>query len=78
MKKNLKEVHINETNILLEGNLVKGGIIPGKIAELSRIVTIQADTVIDGPVYAAQMEIQSGDAQITGAVFTQRELHINS
>ena len=78
MKKNLKEVHINETNILLEGNLVKGGIIPGKIAELSRIVTIQADTVIDGPVYAAQLEIQSGDAQITGAVFTQRELHVNS
>lgn len=78
MKKNLKEVHINETNILLEGNLVKGGIIPGKIAELSRIVTIQADTVIDGPVYAAQIEIQSGDAQITGAVFTQRELHVNS
>ncbi len=78
MKKNLKEVHINETNILLEGNLVKGGIIPGKISELSRIVTIQADTVIEGPVYAAQMEIQSGEARITGAVFTQRELHVNS
>lgn len=78
MKANLKEIHINETNILLDGNLVKGGILPGKIAELTRIVTIQGNTVIEGPVYAAQMEILSGDASITGAVFTQRELHINS
>lgn len=78
MKKNLKEIHINETNILLEGNMVKGGILPGKIAELTRTVTIQADSVIDGPLYAAQLEIKSGDVQVTGAVFTQRELHVNS
>lgn len=78
MKKNLKEVHINETNILLEGSLVKGGIIPGKISELTRIVTIQADSVIEGPLYAAKLEIQSGDVQVTGAVFTQGELHVNS
>lgn len=76
--KNLKEVHINETNILLNGNLVKGGILPGKIAELSRTVTIQADTKVDGPMYAAQLEIQGGETVVTGAVFTQRELHINS
>ncbi|MBQ3868171.1 MAG: hypothetical protein II789_06475 [Clostridia bacterium] len=76
--KNLKEIHINETNILLNGNLVKGGILPGKIAELTRTVTIQADTVVEGPVYAAQMEIQGGETHITGAVFVQRELHINS
>ena len=78
MKKNLKEVHINETNILLEGSLVKGGIIPGKISELTRIVTIQADSVVEGPLYAAKLEIQSGDVQVTGAVFTQGELHVNS
>ena len=76
--KDLKEIHINETNILLNGNLVKGGILPGKIAELSRTVTIQADTTVDGPMYAAQLEIQSGDTIVSGAVFTQRELHINS
>ena len=76
--KKLKETHINETNLLLDGNIVKGGILPGKIAELTRIVTVQSDTVIDGPVYAAQMEIQNGEAQFAGAVFTQRELHINT
>ncbi len=76
--KNLKEININETSILLNGNLVKGGIIPSRIAELTRVVTIQSDTVINGPVYAAQMEIQGGEVQITGAVFVQRELHINS
>lgn len=76
--KNLKEIHINETNLLLNDNLVKGGILPSKIAELSRIVTIQANTLIEGPVYAAQMEIQGGETHITGAVFVQRELHVNS
>ncbi len=76
--KDLKEIHINETNILLNGNLVKGGILPNKIAELTRTVTIQADTTIEGPVYAAQIEIQGGETHITGAVFSQRELHINS
>ncbi len=63
---------------MLNGNLVKGGILPGKIAELSRTVTIQANTKIDGPLYAAQLEVQGGETIITGAVFTQRELHINS
>lgn len=76
--KNLKEIHINETNILLNGNLVKGGILPNKIAELTRIVTIQADTIVEGPIYAAQMEVQGGETHVTGAVFVQRELHVNS
>jgi len=76
--KELKEIHINETNLLLDGNLVKGGILPGKIAELTRWVTIQSDTIIEGPVYAAKMEVQGGDTRITGAVFTQQELYINS
>jgi len=76
--KDLKEIHVNEANLQLNGNLVKGGILPGKISELTRTVTIQADTVVDGPVYAANMEIQGGDTHITGAVFTQKELYVNS
>ena len=76
--KKLKETHINETNILLDGSLVKGGILPSKISELTRIVTVQGDSVIEGPLYAAQLEIQNGEAHFQGAVFTQRELHVNS
>lgn len=76
--KNLKETHINETNIVLNGNLVKGGILPGKIAELTRVITIEANSVIDGATYGAQLEIKNGDVQFAGAVFVQRELHVNS
>jgi len=76
--KELKEIHVNETNLLLEDNLVNGGILPGKIAELTRIVTIQRDTVIEGPLYAAKIEIRGGDTRITGAAYTPQEIYIDS
>lgn len=76
--KELKEIRINETNIQLKDNLVKGSILPEKIAELTRTVTIQGNTTIEGPVYAHKLEIQQGDADLKGAVFTHLELYINS
>jgi hypothetical protein len=76
--KELKEIRFNETNIQLKDNLVKGSILPEKIAELGRTVTIQGNTVIEGPVYAHKLEIQQGDSEIQGAVFTQLELYVNS
>ena len=50
--KNLTEIRVNGNHLSLDGNLVKGGILPEKIAELARTVTIQKDTVVDGPIYA--------------------------
>ena len=76
--KELKEIRINENNLQLNGNLVKGGVLPAKIAELSRTVTIQADTRVEGPIYASKMEVQNGETVVTGAVFTQQELYVNS
>jgi hypothetical protein len=76
--KELKELRFNETNIQLKNNRVKGSILPEKIAELNRTITIQGGTVIEGPVYAFKLEIQQGDSEIHGAVFTQLELYINS
>ena len=70
--KKLKETHINETNILLDGSLVKGGILPSKISELTRIVTVQGDSVIEGPLYAAQLEIQNGEAHFQGVIDFQK------
>lgn len=43
-----------------------------------RTITIQGSTVIEGPVYAHKLEIQQGDSEIHGAVFTQLELYVNS
>lgn len=76
--KDLKEIRINENNLVLNGNRVAGGILPNKIAELPRTVTVQKDSLIDGPVYAAQINVESGDADFKGAVFSQREIYVNT
>ncbi len=76
--KELNEIRFNETNIQLKDNLVKGSILPEKIAELNRTITIQGSTIIEGPVYAHKLEIQQGDSEIHGAVFTHLELYVNS
>lgn len=76
--KELKEVRFNENNIQLKDNLIKSSILPEKVSELSRTITIQGNTIIEGPVFAYKLEIQNGDLEIKGAVFTQLELYINS
>lgn len=76
--KELKEVRFNESNIQLKDNLVKGSILPEKIAEMDRTITIQGNAVIEGAVYAHKLEIQQGDAELRGAVFTQLEMYVNS
>lgn len=76
--KELNEIRFNEKNIQLKDNLVRGGILPEKAAELNRVITIQGDTVIEGAVCAKKIEIENGNTQINGAVYTQLELHINS
>jgi cytoskeletal protein CcmA (bactofilin family) len=76
--KELKELRFNESNIQLKDNLVRGSILPEKVAELNRTITVQGDTTVEGPVYAHKLEIQNGDLEIQGAVFTQLELYLNS
>jgi hypothetical protein len=76
--KELKELRFNETNIQLKDNLVKGSILPEKISELGRTITIQGNTIIEGPVYAHKLEVQNGDSTVHGAVFTHLELYVNS
>ena len=74
----LKEIRFNESNIQLKDNLVKGSILPERVSELTRTITVQGNTIIEGPVFAHKMEIQNGSLEIQGAVFTQLELYINS
>ena len=64
----LKELRFNETNIQLKDNLVKGSILPEKISELGRTITVQGNSVIEGAVYAHKLEIQQGDSEIRGAI----------
>ncbi len=74
----LKELRLTDTNLRLDQNIVKGGILPNKIAELTRSVTVVGETVVDGPLYASQLTINGGPLEVKGAVFTQKELYINS
>ena len=74
----LHEISFDESNILLNDNWVKGSILPTKMAELNRTITINGNSLIEGAVYAHKLEIQQGDVEIQGAVFTQTELYINS
>jgi hypothetical protein len=76
--KELKELVFNENNIQLNGNLVKGSILPGKMSELNRNITVQADSVIEGAVYSYKLEIQNGRTEFRGPVFTQLELFVDS
>ena len=76
--KELKEIRFNETDILLQDNLVRGSILPETVAELNRNVIFKGDTVVEGPVYGHRLEIQQGDLEIQGAVFAQFEMYVNS
>lgn len=76
--KELKELRFKETDVQLKDNLVRGAILPEKVAELNRNIICKGDTVIEGPVYAHRLEVADGDFEIQGAVFTQLELYVNS
>lgn len=78
MKTELKEIRVIGNNLSLNTNLVTGGILPEKIAELARTVTIQKDTVVDGPLYAAKLTVENGDVDVKGATFAQNEIFVNS
>ena len=74
----LKEIRFNDNNVQLKDNLIKGPILPQKINELDRTITIQGNSIIEGAVFAQKLEIQNGDLEIHGAVFAQLEMYINS
>lgn len=75
---NLKEIYVTDTNLRLDNNIVKGGILPNKMSELSRTVNVVGETVVEGPLYASKLTIEAAPLDVKGAVFTQHELYINN
>ncbi len=76
--KELKEVQFQNGSITLNTNRVKGSILPRKTDELDRDLIIQCDTVVEGAVYGYKIEVKNGDVDVEGALYAQKELHINS
>lgn len=75
-KKELKEIRFDATEIILQDNLVRGSILPGKISELTRNVIVNGNTEIEGAVFGNTIQIRGGEVMIKGAVFAQKELYI--
>lgn len=76
-QKELKEIRFDTTEIVLKDNLVRGAILPQKIAELNRNIVIDGNTEIEGAVFGHRIEIRSGGVTIGGAVFAQKEFYIS-
>jgi hypothetical protein len=74
----LTEIRFNDNNIQLMDHHVKGPILPARLAELDRTITIQGNTIVEGAVHAKKLEIRNGDTYIHGAVYAQQELYVNS
>lgn len=76
--KELKEIRFNETDILLQDNLVRGSILPESVRELNRNIIFKGNNVVEGPVFGNRLEVQQGDLDIQGAVFSQLETYVSA
>ena len=74
----LKEIHITDTNLRLDNNIVKGGILPNKMVELSRTVNVAGESIVEGPIYADRLTVETAPFEVKGAVFTRNELYVNN
>lgn len=77
-KKELNEVRFDATVINLRDNLVRGAILPQRIAELNRIVIFEGNVTVEGAIYGQRIEFRQGDCEINGSVFAKNELHVDS
>ncbi|MDE6049803.1 MAG: hypothetical protein K2G09_08975 [Paramuribaculum sp.] len=76
-KKELNEIRFDSTELILKDNLVRGAILPQKIAELTRNVIFDGNTVVEGAVFGQTIQVRGGDVEIQGAVFAQKEFYIS-
>lgn len=76
--KELKDIQFQNGAITLNANRVKGAILPQKVADLDQDIIVQSDTIVEGAMFGYKIEIKSGDLDVEGAVFAQKELYINS
>ena len=72
--KELKEIRFNETDIQLQDNLVRGSILPERIAELNRNIIFQGNNIVEGPIFGNRIEVRKADLEVQGAAFAQNEL----
>jgi hypothetical protein len=74
----LTELRFEDNRLFIKDNLVRSPILPGVASELERDVIVQGNCVIEGAVYARNLQIEQGPLRIKASVFTQLELHVNA
>jgi len=74
----LKEIRIGDERLMLRDNLVKSSILPRGSGEISRDLMLQGNVVIEGAVFARNLEIEDGPTDLMGATYVQDEIHVRT
>lgn len=74
----LKEIRIGDNEIVLNNNLVKTSILPQSSKDLNRNIKIQGNTIVEGSTFGNNINIEDGNVTMQGAVYANKELHIES
>ncbi|MEI8093153.1 MAG: hypothetical protein WCG80_02985 [Spirochaetales bacterium] len=74
----LKTVSFNDQKIVLKNNLVESDILPGAMKDLGRDITVDGETVVQGAIFARNLQVNHGPLKVEGAVFVNKELHVNT
>lgn len=64
--------------VVLKDNRVTSAILPKNTSELQQNITVDENVIIEGAVYANNLEINNGPAEFKGAVFAAQEIHIKN
>jgi len=74
----LKTVSFNDQKVVLKNNLVESDILPATTKDLTRDVVVDGETIIKGSVFSRNLQINQGPLTVEGAVFVNKELHVNT
>jgi hypothetical protein len=74
----LKEIRVGDERLMLRDNLVKSSILPRGARELARDLTLQGNVVVEGAVYARNLEIEDGPVDLMGATYVHEEIHLRT
>lgn len=74
----LNEIRLDDKDLYFNDNIVKTSILPQGTKDLKRNIKVQANSVFEGSVFGNNIEIENGGVVFSGAVFANKELHIET
>lgn len=74
----LNEIRFDENDIYLKDNIVKTSVLPKSSKDLKRNIKIDSNTFFEGSVFGNTISIANGDVVFKGAVFANKELHVET